>query len=39
MFSITGATKFKFIPNYRDMRGGYDKLHGVVCSLAGHQEG
>ena len=38
MFSITGATKFKFIPNYRDMRGGYDKLHGVVCSLAGHQE-
>jgi hypothetical protein len=38
MFSITGATKFKFIPNYRDMRGGYDKLHGVVCSLAGSQE-
>lgn len=38
MFSITGATKFKYIPNYKDLRGGYDKLHGVVCSLAGRQE-
>ena len=31
MFSLSGATKFKYIPNYRDMRGGYDKLSGVVC--------
>lgn len=38
MFSLTGATKFKYIPNYKDMRGGYDKLHGVVCSLGGKQE-
>ena len=38
MFSITGATRFKYIPNYKDMRGGYDKLHGVVCSLDGKQE-
>ena len=38
MFSISGATRFKYIPNYKDMRGGYDKLHGVVCSLAGSQE-
>ena len=30
MFSLSGATKFKYIPNYRDMRGGYDKLRGVV---------
>ena len=26
MFSLSGATKFKYIPNYKDMRGGYDKL-------------
>ena len=38
MFSITGATKFMFIPNYKDMRGGYGKLHSVVCSLTGIQE-
>ena len=38
MFSLSGATKFKYIPNYKDMRGGYDKLHGVVCSLGGEQE-
>ena len=38
MFSLTGATKFMFIPSYKDMRGGYDKLHGVVCSLVGRQE-
>ena len=38
MFSLTGATKFKYIPSYKDMRGGYDKLHGVVCSLGGKQE-
>ena len=30
MFSLTGATKYKYIPNYKDMRGGYDKLCGVV---------
>ena len=33
MFSLSGATKFKYIPNYKDMRGGYDKLRGVVCDL------
>ena len=30
MFSLSGAMKFKYIPNYKDMRGGYDKLRGVV---------
>ena len=38
MFSLSGATKFKYIPNYKDMRGGYDKLRGVVCSLVGRME-
>ncbi len=38
MFSLSGATKFKYIPNYRDMRGGYDKLRGVVCTLDGSME-
>ena len=38
MFSLSGATKFKYIPNYKDMRGGYDKLRGVVCSLDGRME-
>lgn len=38
MFTLSGAMKFKYIPNYKDMRGGYDKLHGVVCALAGVQE-
>ena len=38
MFSLSGATRFKYIPNYKDMRGGYDKLHGVVCALSGKQE-
>ena len=33
MFGLTGATKYKYIPNYRDMRGGYDKLSGVVRTL------
>ena len=33
MFGLTGATKYKYIPNYMDMRGGYDKLSGVVRSL------
>ena len=28
MFNINGAVKFKYIPNYRDMRGGYEKLSG-----------
>jgi hypothetical protein len=28
MFSLTGATKYKYIPNYKDMRGGYNKLCG-----------
>lgn len=35
MFSLNGAVKYKYIPNYKDMRGGYDKLGGVVRSL-GH---
>lgn len=38
MFSLSGATKFKYIPNYKDMRGGYDKLRGVVCALDGRME-
>ena len=38
MFSLTGATKCKYIPNYKDMRGGYDKLCGVVRTLAGKTE-
>ena len=29
MFSLNGAVKYKYIPNYQDMRGGYDKLCGV----------
>ena len=32
MFSLTGVTRHKYIPNYKDMRGGYDKLCGVVHS-------
>ena len=24
MFGLTGATKYKYIPNYMDMRGGYE---------------
>ena len=38
MFTLSGAMKFKYIPNYKDMHGGYDKLHGVVCTLAGKME-
>lgn len=38
MFSMTGATKYKYIPNYNDMRGGYDKLCGVVRSLGENPE-
>ena len=38
MFSLSGAMKFKYIPNYKDMRGGYDKLHGVVYTLDGSME-
>lgn len=34
MFSLNGAVKYKYIPNYQDMRGGYDKLCGVIRSLA-----
>ena len=30
MFSLNGAVKYKYIPNYQDMRGGYDKLCGVI---------
>ena len=26
MFSLNDAVKYKYIPNYQDMRGGYDKL-------------
>ena len=35
MFNINGAVKFKYIHNYRDMRGGYEKLSGVVRELSG----
>lgn len=38
MFSLTGAVRFRYIPNYKDMRGGYDKLVGVVRSLVGEME-
>ena len=38
MFSLTGATKYKYIPNYKDMRGGYNKLCGVVHTLEGGME-
>ena len=30
MFSLNGAVKYKYIPNYQDMRGGYDKLTGEL---------
>ena len=33
MFSLNGAVKYKYIPNYQDMCGGYDKLCGVIRSL------
>ena len=33
MFCLTGATRFKYIPGYRDMRGGYEKLSAVIRSL------
>lgn len=33
MFSLNGAVRYKYIPNYQDMRGGYDKLCGVIRSL------
>ena len=33
MFSLNGVVKYKYIPNYQDMRGGYDKLCGVIRSL------
>ena len=38
MFSLTGATMFRYIPGYKDMRGGYDKLCGVARSLDGGME-
>jgi hypothetical protein len=38
MFTLSGAMKFKYIPNYKDMRGGYDKLCGVVRTLTGRLE-
>lgn len=30
MFSLNGAVKYKYIPNYQVMRGGYDKLCGIM---------
>lgn len=33
MFNLSGAASYKYIPNYKDMRGGYDKLCGVVRTL------
>ena len=38
MFSLNGAVKYKYIPNYQDMRGGYDKLCGVIRSLGENPE-
>ncbi len=38
MFSFTGATRNKYIPNYKDIRGGYDNLCGVVRTLTGKME-
>jgi hypothetical protein len=38
MFSLNGAVKYKYIPNYKDMRGGYAKLSGVVRSLGNDPE-
>ncbi|OUP35609.1 IS66 family insertion sequence element accessory protein TnpB [Bacteroides sp. An19] len=38
MFSLTGAVKYRYIPGYRDMRGGYEKLCGVVRSLGADPE-
>ena len=33
MFNLNGAVRYKYVPNYKDMRGGYDKLSGVIRSL------
>lgn len=33
MFSLNGAITYKYLPRYQDMRGGYDKLCGVIRSL------
>lgn len=33
MLRLTGATNYKYIPNYKDLRGGYDKLSGVDRAL------
>ena len=33
MFNLSGAVSYKYIPHYKDMRGGYDKLCGVVRAL------
>lgn len=38
MFSLTGATRYKYVPNYQDMRGGYDKLCSVVRSFGSDPE-
>lgn len=38
MFSLICATRFMYIPNYKEMRGGYDKLCGVVRALSGKME-
>ncbi|WP_196008645.1 hypothetical protein [Parabacteroides distasonis] len=33
MFSLNGAVSYKYIPNYKDIGGGYDKFSGIVRSL------
>ena len=38
MFSLNGAVRYRYIPGYKDMLGGYDKLCGVVRSLGGDPE-
>ena len=38
MTDFTEQLQYKYIPNYRDMRGGYDKLSGVVRCLGENPE-
>ena len=38
MFSLSGATNFKYIRNFKDRRGGCDKSRGVYCVLDGRME-
>ena len=36
MFSLNGAVKYKYVPNYQDMRGGYIlqlNIQKLVCEI------